>query len=118
MPLLGGVHCAKQHAGVPVQDQAVRAVDMHDGRHAVHTLSVCIQEQIFRGDRNVDDGGFRVDLRGAEHIGSMYAELLPRNQGRARVLLRPQPHPAKRALQFSRHELRPVLVVFSLAQAC
>ena len=118
MPLLGGVHCAKQHAGVPVQDQSVSAVDVHDGWHPVHTLSVCIQEQVLRGDCNVDDSGLLVDLRRAEHIGCMYTEFLARYQRRPRVPLRPRPHPSERALQFSRHEVRSVLVLCSLPHAC
>ena len=41
------VNRPKKHAGMTIDNDSVSTVDMDDGGHAVLSLPVCIQEQIF-----------------------------------------------------------------------
>ena len=45
--MLGSVNRPKKHAGMTIDNDSVSTVDMDDGGHAVLSLPVCIQEQIF-----------------------------------------------------------------------
>ena len=45
--MLRSVNRPKKHADMTIDNDSVSTVDMDDGWHAVLSLPVCIQEQIF-----------------------------------------------------------------------